>query len=91
LLQTREMKRIQDARTRMLCAIAAYNTGGGNVASAFISGSHDIARASEMINRMSYGEVYEYLRSHLPAQETRDYVQKVRDYMNNYRALDGAR
>jgi len=89
LLQTREMKRIKDVRSRMFCAIAAYNTGGGNVARAFIPGSHNIRKASAIINRMSFDQVYEHLRTHLPYEETQRYVWKVRKYMKKYTQLDG--
>jgi len=89
LLQIRELRRINDSRTRMLCAIAAYNTGAGNVAKAFIPGSHNIRRASVIINTMTYEQVYQHLRIHLPAEETQRYVMKVRKYMKNYEGLDG--
>ncbi len=88
LLQVREMKRIRDPKSRMVCAIAAYNTGGGNVAKAFIPGSHNIRKASALINQMSYDEVYDHLRHRLPYEETQLYVQKVTKYMHNYEALD---
>ncbi|RLL50869.1 DUF3393 domain-containing protein [Mariprofundus sp. EBB-1] len=88
LLQVREMRRIKDAKTRMLCAIAAYNTGGGNVAKAFIPGSRSIKKASAIINTMTYEQVYEHLRAHLPYEETQRYVMKVRKHMKNFARLD---
>jgi len=89
LLQIREMRRIQDPATRMLCAIAAYNTGGGNVARAFIPGSRNIKKASAIINTMSYEQVYQKLRADLPYEETRRYVMKVRKHMKNFTKFDG--
>jgi len=90
LLQVREMKRIINPKSRMLCAIAAYNTGGGNVAKAFIPGSHSIAKASVIINAMSYDQIYEHLRTNLPYKETQRYIKKVRKHMKNFAKLDGA-
>jgi len=88
LLQVREMRRIKDIKTRILCAIAAYNTGGGNVAKAFIPGSTNIRKASAIINTMSYEQAYNHLRKHLPYEETQHYIEKVRKYMKNYAKLD---
>ncbi|MDQ6950898.1 MAG: murein transglycosylase domain-containing protein [Mariprofundales bacterium] len=88
LLQTREMRRITNPTSRQLCAIAAYNTGGGNVARAFIPGSRNIRKASAIINRMSPEEVYQHLRNNLPYQETRNYIQRVRNHMEHYKAWE---
>jgi len=88
LLQVRELKRITNVKSRIICAIAAYNTGAGNVAKAFIPGSHNIRKASKLINRMTYEEVYEHLRQHLPYAETQRYVWKVRKFMKKYAYLD---
>ncbi|MDQ6993610.1 MAG: murein transglycosylase domain-containing protein [Mariprofundus sp.] len=88
LLQRREMRRITNPQSRMICAIAAYNTGGGNVAKAFIPGSRNIRRASKIINTMSFEQVYQHLRTHLPYEETQNYVQRVRKHMKNFTKLD---
>ncbi|MDX8378147.1 MAG: murein transglycosylase domain-containing protein [Mariprofundales bacterium] len=81
LLHIREMKRISNPEVRTLCAIAAYNTGGGNVAKAFIAGSRNIRKASKIINQMDTEEVYQHLRQHLPYEETRHYIERVRKRM----------
>lgn len=76
-------KGVNDPRCRMLCAIAAYNTGQGNVYYAF-TGKRKPEGAIKEINRYSYDKLYEYLKSHLPHAETRDYVQKVTSKMQKY-------
>lgn len=76
-------KGVNDSRCRMLCAIAAYNTGQGNVYYAF-TGKRKPEGAIKEINRYSYDKLYEYLKSHLPHAETRDYVQKVTSKMQKY-------
>jgi len=86
LLQVREMRRIKDPSIRMLCVIAAYNTGGGNVAKAFIPGSRNIKAASAVINTLTFNQVYHQLRTNLPYKETRDYVKRVWERMGHYDA-----
>ncbi|RMH52190.1 MAG: DUF3393 domain-containing protein [Zetaproteobacteria bacterium] len=88
LLQSREMRRIRDPQSRLFCTIAAYNTGGGNVARAFIPGSRNIQRAAARINRMRPDQVFQQLRTRLPYPETRDYVVLVRNRMARYRAWE---
>lgn len=83
LLMSRDFKKVSDINSRMLCAIAAYNTGAGNVARAF-TGSTSISKAVPKINRMSYEELYRYLREHLPHGETRDYIRKVSSRIGMY-------
>lgn len=75
LLSQREMKAIDDPVNRMLCVIAAYNTGARNVARAFSTTS--MAQASESINRMDSAQLYAHLQQALPYEETRNYVRKV--------------
>jgi len=88
LLQIREMRRINNPKSRMLCAIAAYNTGGGNVAKAFVPGSRNIKKASAIINTMTPEQVYNQLRARLPYEETRNYVKRVWSRMDNYKGWD---
>lgn len=76
-------KGVNDPRCRMLCAIAAYNTGQGNVYHAF-TGKRKPEGAIKAINGYSYDKLYEYLKSHLPHAETRDYIQKVTSKMQKY-------
>lgn len=83
ILMTREFPSIKDWTNRVLCAIAAYNTGSGNVAKAF-TGNNSVSSASAKINAMSNAELYNHLKNHLPHAETRDYIQKVTSKMKKY-------
>jgi LysM repeat protein len=76
ILDQRYFRRIQDPMSRMLCSIAAYNTGAGNVCKAFGAGT-SLSRAAPIINSMSAQEVYQRLRRNLPYAETRHYIEKV--------------
>lgn len=76
-------KGVNDPRCRMLCAIAAYNTGQGNVYYAF-TGKRKSEGAIKEINKYSYDSLYEHLKAHLPHAETRDYIQKVTSKMEKY-------
>lgn len=76
ILNYRYLKAIKDPVSRQYCVIAAYNTGAGNVARAF-TGSTQVSRAADKINRMSPDQVYAHLIRYLPYQETRDYLKKV--------------
>lgn len=76
-------KGVTDLRCRMLCAIAAYNTGQGNVYYAF-TGKRKSEGAFKEINRYSYEQLYEHLKRMLPHAETRDYIQKVTAKMAKY-------
>ena len=84
LLMTRYFAGVTDPQCRMLCAIAAYNTGAGNVSRAF-TGNTNIKKAIPHINKMTYNQLYNHLKSRLPHAETRDYVQKVTSKMEKYK------
>ena len=84
LLMTRYFAGVKDPQCRMLCAIAAYNTGAGNVSRAF-TGNTNINKAIPHINKLTYDQLYEHLKSKLPHAETRDYVQKVTSKMEKYK------
>lgn len=83
LLMNRYFKKVENEESRLLCAIAAYNTGAGNVARAF-SGTTNPAKAIPKINEMPFEAVYGYLREYLPYEETRDYIRKVSQRMRQY-------
>lgn len=74
---------VSDLRCRMLCAIAAYNTGQGNVYYAF-TGKRKAEGAFREINKYSYEQLYRHLKSRLPHAETRDYIQKVTEKIKKY-------
>lgn len=83
LLYYRYLKSINDPLSRLYCAIAAYNTGPGNVARAF-SGNKNIRKATAIINTLSPDEVYKKLKYNLPYQETRRYIEKVTTRIGKY-------
>lgn len=82
----RYMKRIKNPISRMYCTIAAYNTGAGNVAKAFI-GNYNIYKASKKINTMTPSEVYNHLYKNLPYVETKKYLKKVNTRVSIYKKL----
>lgn len=86
IIYSRYMRKIEDPISRMYCTIAAYNTGAGNVAKAFI-GNYNIIKASDVINKMSHEEVYKHLLKNLPYTETRNYLVKVNDRVSVYKKL----
>lgn len=76
-------KGVKDPACRMLCAIAAYNTGQGNVYYA-LTGKRTMSDAIKKINSMTYDQLYTYLKRNLPHSETRDYIEKVTSRMKKY-------
>lgn len=87
LLLTRYLRAVENEESRTLCAIAAYNTGAGNVARSF-SGGTSVRGAAPLINALEPEAVYEHLIANLPYEETRNYVKKVTKARERYRALD---
>lgn len=83
ILMTREFPAIKEKINKMLCTIAAYNTGAGNVARAF-TGKLSVSGAAGQINAMSNGQLYNYLRQNLHHPEARGYVKGVTDKMRKY-------
>lgn len=86
LLYYSYLKDIEDPKSRLYCTIAAYNTGAGNVARAFV-GSTNISKALVVINKMTPEEVYETLKKKLPYDETKNYLDKVTDKISLYRVV----
>lgn len=84
ILDQRYFKKIENPTNRMLCSIAAYNTGAGNVCKAFGAGT-SLTRAAPVINSMTPDQIYSQLRSNLPYEETRNYIVKVNDRLALYR------
>ncbi|SFX81018.1 murein transglycosylase domain-containing protein [Marinospirillum alkaliphilum] len=76
ILYYRYLAAIDNQESRIYCTIAAYNTGSGNVARAFSDG-RNVRTAAVQINRMTPQQVYARLVSHLPYEETRNYMTKV--------------
>ncbi len=82
-LMTVEFRNVTDPKSRIYCAISAYNTGPGNVAKAF-TGKRNVNHAVPKINAMTSDEVYEHLKKNLPFEETRHYIAKVSERMGLY-------
>ena len=78
-----QFKNVTDPDCRRLCAIAGYNTGAGNVCRAF-TGKTVIKGAVEMINKMSYDELYDHLTKKLSTEEARKYVSGVSKRREKY-------
>ena len=85
LLQQNYLAGITDPTSRLYCAIAAYNTGAGNVAKVFHPEKKKrISGAVEIINTLSPEQVYQRLLTDLPYEETRKYLQKVTTAIPQY-------
>ena len=67
--------------------IAAYNTGPGNVLRTFSKNRRPPFSRSMAFNPLS---LYDKLRSNLPYQETRNYLEKVTTYRKSYVSASGA-
>jgi len=76
LLMNNYLKKVEDPLSRQYLAIAAYNTGPGNVARAY-TGNQRVSSAMGSVNQKTASENYEYLVANLPYQETRDYLKRV--------------
>jgi len=87
LLLSRYLRAIEDDESRVYCAIAAYNTGAGNVARSF-TGRTSVSGAAPSINALSAQEVFDHLVVNLPYEETRNYLKKVTKAREKYRGLD---
>ncbi|MBC2696492.1 MAG: DUF3393 domain-containing protein [Desulfobacteraceae bacterium] len=83
ILNYRYLKKIKNPESRLYCAIASYNTGAGNVARAF-TGSKNISKGANVINRMNSEAVYAVLIKKLPYEETREYLKRVIERIRLY-------
>jgi membrane-bound lytic murein transglycosylase C len=88
LLYYKYLQYVKNHKSRLYCAICAYNGGIGRVFRAF-SGNTHIKESSEIINRMSSDEVYNVLITKMP-DETKNYLKKVLKRIKEYHnALKG--
>ena len=86
ILYYRYLKHIKDPQSRLYCTIAAYNTGAGNVAHAFVN-SNNTYKAAQVINRLSSDEVYAKLLKDLKYEEPKSYLKKVNKRMKIYKKI----
>lgn len=88
LLLNRYFKDVRNSRSRFYMAIAAYNTGPGNVARA-MTNTTSLTKASKAANKMSSKQVYNHLMTYLPASETKNYLTKVTEREAHYQQTLG--
>lgn len=86
LLSRRYFGGVKNDGVRQWLAIAAYNTGPGNVARTF-GHNYSLAQATSVANTMSAAEVHRHLMTYLPAQETKDYLTKISTRQSYYQQL----
>ena len=83
ILMNRYLTGVSDNLTKSYLAIAAYNTGTGNVYKAYDSGGSK-SRATAKIESLTPQQNYDWLIENLPYEETRDYLKKVVDRSKMY-------
>ncbi len=86
LLYYKYLKEIKDPTSRLYCAIAAYNTGAGNVAWAFTH-TYNPKKAARVINRLSPKQVYDRLLRDLRYEEPKHYLKRVTKRMHIYKKI----
>jgi membrane-bound lytic murein transglycosylase C len=88
ILYYRYLRYITNPTSRLYCAIAAYNTGAGNVAWAWTR-NYNIKLASQQINRLTPDQVYNHLLQNLKYDEPKHYLKRVNARMDQYHRLHG--
>ncbi len=83
LLMNRYLAKVRHPLSREYCAIAAYNTGSGNVLRSFAKNREEAFRR---INRLSPKQLFYHLKKRLPYAETRRYIKKVTRAKRKYRS-----
>ncbi|RUO27099.1 DUF3393 domain-containing protein [Aliidiomarina minuta] len=81
LLDDLYLPRVLNPQSRRYAMISAYNGGAGNVFRAF---SADRETAVRRINSMTPDQVYQHLTTTHPFAETRRYLEKVQQAVNQY-------
>ena len=84
LLQDRIFSGVKNTQSRLYCAVAAYNGGGGNVGRTF-SGRKSVQASVNKINAKSPDQVLSTLKKSAPHKETRDYMERVFQRIALYR------
>ena len=88
LLSNRYLAGINNPLSLQHCTVAAYNTGPGNLARAFV-GKRKVGAAISKINTMTPEQVYDHLRRYLPYEETQHYIVKVSKFQKSWAELSG--
>lgn len=83
LLKKRYYTKVTNKDSQILCVIASYNTGAGNVARA-LRGDTNISKAIPQINGMSYDQLFKFYEKNL-MPETQNYIRRVTERMNNFK------
>jgi len=83
LLKKRYYTKVNNKDSQILCVIASYNTGAGNVAKS-LRGDYNISKAIPQINGMSYNELFKYYEKNL-MPETQNYIRRVTERMNEFK------
>ncbi|WP_304543253.1 transglycosylase SLT domain-containing protein [Sulfurimonas microaerophilic] len=83
ILYYQYLKHIKNPQSRLYCTIAAYNTGAGNVARAFVR-SNSVPSAAKVINKLTPNEVYNRLLRDLKYDEPKHYLKRVTKRMKVY-------
>lgn len=86
ILYYKYLRSIQNPQSRLYCAIAAYNTGAGNVARTFVR-SNDVNTAARIINKLTPDEVYARLLRDLKYDEPKMYLKRVRERKKVYEKI----
>jgi len=86
ILYYKYLKAIKNPTSRLYCTIAAYNTGAGNVARAFVR-TNNTTLAAKKINQLTPDEVYNRLLRDLKYDESKHYLIKVRKRMLIYQNI----
>ncbi len=86
ILYQRYFKAVRNETSKKYLAIAAYNTGIGNVAKT-LTGTSSLNRAAIAANLMSPQQLHQKLLRNLPAEETRNYLRKVLKRSDDYEKI----
>ena len=84
ILKDRMFSGVQDPKSRLYCAVAAYNGGAGNVGRTFI-GRNSVSASLKTINAMDPDQVFTKLKTETRSKETRQYVERVFERQSLYR------
>jgi len=86
ILYYRYLRDIKNSKTRLYCAIAAYNAGTSSVMRT-LTGQPSINNSVDSINRMDSNDVLRRLIRQMPSAETREYLNKVLSLQKTYGQL----